>query len=252
MEQYVRQKVALLDKFAKENNRKTFIVGISGGVDSAVTLGLLLELKKVNPNITVLPIRAPIKGSIGTTEQAEAVHLANVVLEHFKVFFDSAYINLESLSNESVDCLNLSTPYLVQQNDYWLRPMAFYSQAMKYENSVLVSTINKTEYMLGWFSQYLDVLGVHPIVDLHKDKVYELARYFKIPEEVLSTPPKGGLASGETDEEALGFTYEETSKYFNGEELDSNVVEAITTRIEDSHFKRERFNPSFIWSTAVL
>ena len=73
---YVEQKVRALHNYLQRNGRKTLIVGVSGGVDSAVTLALLAELKLVHPEYTIKAVIAPIDGSVGTTEQDEAFVLA--------------------------------------------------------------------------------------------------------------------------------------------------------------------------------
>lgn len=244
------KKLQILHKVLQQENRKTLILGVSGGIDSAVTLGILFNLDKTYPNIyKIIPVIAPIKNSEGTTEQHEATHLGSLVCMHFG--FDPYYVDLESIAKTCTESLHLNTPYLQQQNDYWLRPMAFYAEAMKHENSILVSTTNYSEWSLGWFSQYLDILGVHPIIELYKSEVFEFAKLFSIPDEILNLAPKGGLASGRTDEQELGFTYQQFEDYESNKNLPNEIVERIKTRIKDSEFKRFRFNTDFIFRTEI-
>ena len=175
----------------KEQGRTRLVLGISGGVDSAATLGFLLKLQEKYPNrYEVVPVSCPIYDSEGTTEQAEAQDLANRLCYHFGI--ELRTINLQCMSRQATTTLKADTPYLVQQVDYWLRPMAFYKVSMESSNSVLVGTINKSEWMLGWFSQYLDVLGVNPIIDLFKSEVYQLAELVNVPSFITEVPPKGG------------------------------------------------------------
>ena len=247
--EYVERKVQSLHNLLQSQNRKTLIVGISGGVDSSVVLGLLKQLQLSYAGLyTVIPVIAPISESKGTTEQLEASKLGREVCSSFN--YIPKEVELSSVAREVAVTLDLQTPYLKQQIDYWLRPMTFYSEAMKYENSILISTTNKSEWELGWFSQYLDIFGIHPIIDLFKSDVYKLAKYLEVPSSITDTAPKGGLATGESDEQALGFTYHEFEMYFRyGVKTLNNSL--IQKRIKESDFKRNRFNKEFINSCLV-
>lgn len=234
-----------LHHYLQGSKRKHLVIGVSGGVDSAVTLGLLLELDKTYPGFyEIIPVSCPIYGSDGTTEQVEAQSLANQLCYHFGI--ELRVINLQCMSRQAATTLKADSAYLVQQVDYWLRPMAFYKVSMENPNSILVGTINKSEWDLGWFSQYLDVLGVNPIIDLLKSEVYQLADMLNVPSFITKVPPKGGLASGETDEESLGFTYQQYEDFLLGPSVGREIEKLIIERMNSSQFKRDRFNPAFV------
>ena len=227
------------------SKRKHLVIGVSGGVDSAATLALLLEMNKTFPGFyEIIPVSCPIGCSIGTTEQYEAHELAASLCAHFKIPLRT--IPLGTLSKQTMKSLEADSSYLVQQVDYWLRPMAFYKVSMENPNSILVGTINKSEWDLGWFSQYLDVLGVNPIIDLLKSEVYQLADMLGVPSFITKVPPKGGLASGETDEESLGFTYQQYEDFLLGPPVGRKIEKLIIERMNSSQFKRDRFNPAFV------
>lgn len=243
---YVENKVTQLHKMLSSQGRTSLVVGVSGGIDSAVVLGILKELDKKYPNTyNIITMLCPIHLSEGTTEQKEAYSLGEVVIDHFG--YTENTFDLSLLSQAVRERLSINTPYVQQQMDYWLRPMAFYKMAMEWENSIMISTVNGSEWSLGWFSQYLDVFGIHPIIELLKGDVYKLATYFEIPESISNTPPKGGLSDASTDEEALGFTYAEFEAYLRDPDTVSDKIQSdIKERIETSDFKRYRFNLDFI------
>lgn len=246
IKQYLGIKVRMLHEFLQQQKRKTLVIGISGGIDSVVTLGILKELVTLFPGFyEVLPMLCPISDSQGTTEQKEAWTLGYEAITHFG-FSENTY-DLRGLSKAVRKELDIDSQYVQQQMDYWLRPMVFYKMAMDHENSIIVSTTNKSEWALGWFSQYLDIFGVHPIIDLYKSEVYLLADYFNVPETITKTPPKGGLANSETDEEALGFTYADFEDFIGYRTRDSEISKKIDKRIQESNFKRRRFNEHWIF-----
>ena len=233
-----------LHSHLKQAGRTRLVLGISGGVDSAATLGLLLKLQEKYPKVyEVVPVSCPIYDSEGTTEQLEAQSLANRLCYHYGI--ELRTINLQCMARQAATTLKADTPYLAQQVDYWLRPMAFYKVSMESHNSVLIGTINKSEWDLGWFSQYLDVLGVNPIIDLYKSEVYQLATLVDVPSFITEVPPKGGLADGKTDEESLGFTYQQHENLMFGPIPSDDVCRRIMDRIKSSQFKRDRFSEAF-------
>ena len=86
--------------------------------------------------------------------------------------------------------------------------------------ALVVGTENKTEHILGYYTRFGDEASdIEPLKHLYKFQVYELARYLKIPDYIVSKPPSAGLWAGQTDEGELGFTYEQAdtilSLYFD-------------------------------------
>jgi NAD+ synthetase len=254
-ESYLQSKIEIIKNWLVLNNKHTVVLGVSGGIDSAVTLGILLKVQEKYPNIlrTVVPVIAPIHNSRGTTEQHEATILGATVCKHFNIKPRIAK-DLKNVSKAlKYATSNTDSDYVTQQKDYWIRPTIFYGIAMEYEDSVLCSTMNYSEWVCGYFSKYLDVLDIRPIVDLYKSQVYLIAIYLGVPFEIINTPPKGGLANAKTDEQELGFTYLELEDYLNHTEYtDGKNTEAIRIRMENSQFKRDTFNPNFIHSLCIV
>lgn len=253
--EYVNLKTLKIRDWLISNNKSTIVLGISGGVDSAITLGLLRETQERFPDVlhAVIAVIAPIHNSIGTTEQEEATELALTVCRHFKAMY-KIVPGLGKISNAYTNSINFKeAAYDTQQIDYWLRPTAFYGIAMQYKDAVLCSTINKSEWLCGYFSKYLDVLDIRPIIDLYKSEVYILAKHFNIPSVIIDTPPKGGLASGKTDEEQLGFTYQNLEDFYEYSACFSTFdASLIAQTIAASQFKRSTYRLNFIYALNIL
>jgi NAD+ synthase len=74
--------------------------------------------------------------------------------------------------------------------------------------SLVCGTSNKSELLVGYFTKYGDGgVDIMPIGDLYKTEVFELAKYLKIPDEIIKKPPTAGLIKGQTDEKELGCNY---------------------------------------------
>jgi NAD+ synthase len=78
------------------------------------------------------------------------------------------------------------------------------------EGKIVIGTGNKTELLLGYFTKYGDAgVDILPIGDLYKTQVRQVARYLKLPKEIIDKVPSAGLWPGQTDEAEIGAGYEE-------------------------------------------
>jgi NAD+ synthase len=92
--------------------------------------------------------------------------------------------------------------------------------------SLVCGTSNKSELLVGYFTKYGDGgADIIPIGDLYKTQVRELARFLKIPEEMVCKPPTAGLIRGQTDEGELGCSYETLDKILMGLERKQNIAD---------------------------
>lgn len=258
----VTKLVDAMHKWSEVNNRKSFIIGVSGGIDSAVCLALLCKMRDKYPThgYTIVPVVAPITNSQGTTGQIEAIKLALNYLN--TLGFSSkeiVYKNLSAISNTATKeyCIE-DSPQLQQQNDYWLRPQLFHSTAERCHNSCMVGTVNYSEWYLGWFSQFLDVFNLMPIVHLSKGSVVRLANVLDVDKPIIQAPPSGGLANGATDEESFKFSYSDLDNYFSiksgkpGIFFTTTILQTIKTMHEQSKYKRDRFNKDYVFAISSL
>lgn len=145
LEPSVQKRIDAMYQWAKENDRKSFIIGVSGGIDSAVSLALLVQMQKQYPNenFKIIPVIAPIYHSTGTTGQ-EAEDLAVLLCNTLEIEPVIKYLGPVSYSkNQHITGFN--DKQLIQQSDYWLRPMTFHTIAEMHEKSCMVGTVNHSE-----------------------------------------------------------------------------------------------------------
>ncbi len=175
------------------------VLGVSGGIDSA--LSCYLAAQALGPE-NVLALRLPYK-----TSSPESLSHAQVVIEATGVRSKTLPIT------EAVDAVLAAFPHAgpVRRGNVMARVrMTFvYDQAAAFQGLV-VGTGNKTEILLGYTTIHGDAAcDLNPLADLYKAQVIQLAEFIGIPEAIITKPPSADLWPGQTDEDELGFTYEE-------------------------------------------
>lgn len=207
------------------------VVGISGGVDSAVSAALT---KKAFPNNS-LGVIMPCHSSSKDTEYAYL--LANsigidVVEVDLTPVFDTMIKQLNQ-ENNSADILALANikPRLRMSTLYYYASL---------HNYLVIGTGNKSEILTGYFTKYGDGgVDIEPLGSLYKTQVYELAEHLNIPKPIIQRAPSAGLWDDQTDEEEMGITYEDLDKYLAFNKGDGLTVEKVDKLVEKSKHKRE-------------
>lgn len=218
----------VIEKFLAEKLRKVgakgFVLGVSGGVDSAVVLRLCARaVGKKKVLALLMPERDSPKGDL--KDSVELCRLEGVdyrviditaPIEGFKKAIRGK-IDRESLANIKARA----------------RMIALYHYANT-DWRLVVGTSNKSEILVGYFTKYGDGgADLEPIGDLYKTEVWELARKLGIPEKIVKKAPSAGLWKGQTDEGEMGITYRKLDAILLGVELGLDEKE-IAERAETS------------------
>lgn len=229
------------------------LVGLSGGVDSAVVAVLC---QRARPN-DVLGLIMPCFSSGPDIEDAQ-VMASEFRIPTLKVDLGSLYLatldTLRPLVEDNSRSQNSHGPRrdLAEANlKARLRMLTLYFVANRL-NYLVVGTGNRSEAMMGYFTKYGDGgVDLLPIGELLKSEVRELAEILTIPDRIIQRVPSAGLWAGQTDEGEMGITYQELDMILSGLEsgdvspqLAEEKVKKVKSAIERSEHKR-RPAPSF-------
>ena len=206
-----------LKKYLLDNKLESFIIGVSGGIDSAV-VSTLCAITGIKTIVAIMPIYQ------NQDETNRGIEHCRWLLKKYKNV-EILNMNLSSIYNEFVKIvpdeynsqlayantrarIRMSTLYLIAGNS----------------NGIVVGTGNKIEdFGVGFFTKYGDGgVDISPIADLMKSEVFSLAKDMNISPSILNAKPTDGLWNdGRTDEDQLGVSYDdlEWAMNYSGQEL---------------------------------
>ncbi len=209
-------------QYFRKTGIKKAVIGLSGGIDSALSLKLTADAIG-NKNVTALIM--PEKG----LKDKDAVEFCKKLKVSYKIIWiDSILKNFKRIKQNKLSLINLKPR---------IRMVILYNYANT-NNALVIGTSNKTELKLGYFTKYGDgACDLEVIGDLYKTEVKTLARYLKLPESIIIKIPSAGLFKGQIDEEEIGETYENIDKMLQGKK---KISEKIKKLIDKNKHKTER------------
>ena len=217
------------------------VIGVSGGVDSAVSSALTAAALGKNETIGVLmPYR---------TSSPKSAEDAKIVVDQLGIRSEVVDIS------EMVDsyCAAHKVTDRVRRGNVMarMRMIVLYDISAR-EQALVVGTSNKTEIMVGYGTLFGDTASaINPLGDLYKTQIWQLARHLGLPPTIVDKVPTADLWEGQSDEEELGCTYPQLDALLyhlvderrNDDELkafgyDSGFVERVKSLIRNNQFKR--------------
>jgi len=217
------------------------VVGISGGVDSAVSAALAATSLGQN---RVLGVFMPHR-----TSSPESGRDAHLVADHLGI--ELLTVDITAMADSYLDtvsqCDNIRRGNVLARS----RMIVLYDQSAE-RDALVLGTGNKTERMLGYTTLWGDMASaINPIGDLYKTQVWQLAADLPLPKPVVDKPASADLWPGQTDEAELGFSYREADLVLHhfidrgcrAAELermgfDPQLIRSVIERVEQTEFKR--------------
>lgn len=235
----------LLERFIDEEINKVgygkLVVGLSGGVDSALSATLAADaIGKENLLCVLLPYRTSSEDSVRDAQEfASKFDLRTEVVEISESA--DALIKRDSSMNNVRKGNILARTRMIMLYDISAR-----------DNALVLGTSNKTELLLGYGTLFGDMAhAINPIGDLYKTQVWQLAEFVGVPDTILKKKPSADLWIGQTDEDELGYSYREIdevlylmvdqkmrSRDVIAMSYPARMVEDLSRKIVRSQFKR--------------
>ncbi|MBC8237748.1 MAG: NAD+ synthase [Helicobacteraceae bacterium] len=230
-----------LDNEVRKTGIQNVVIGLSGGLDSAVVAVLAQRVFKENLLCVKMPSHYSSQSSLDDADE---------LCRDFNLRSETALIEPMLTAYEKI---NPNMNNLRKGNFSSRMRMATLFDISARENALVLGTSNKSELMLGYGTLYGDLSSaLNPIGDLYKSEVFELAEYLGVSSSIIKKPPSADLWDGQSDEADLGYTYaelDEVMKLYVEERLSRDAIVAlgfeggmtdmIIERIFRNHFKRK-------------
>lgn len=195
--------IKFIKDYVEQSGRKGVVLGLSGGIDSAVVAVLAKKACK-ELHCYYLPMIDMKRGDF------DKDHIEKLC-KRFDLTYQTEEIGMDV--EGIVDNILGGVSKVVYGNIKARIRMTILYQYANRLNCLVAGTTNKSEWMIGYFTKYGDGgADLEPLQHIYKTQVYELAKYLDIPNEIIDKPPTAGLWDGQTDEGELKITYKQLDK----------------------------------------
>lgn len=215
---YIHAKSILLNSYMHKFNLKSCVIAVSGGIDSAIVLGIVAYAAKLNnsPIKKILPVCLPVSDSKGATGQDTATIRGKEVclsygIQPFVIELSPPHKLIGNTVSENIHITgeDWAQGQLVAHTR---TPTLYYCATLLTQEklpAIICGTTNRDEGLyLGYFGKASDgLVDVQLISDLHKSEVYKVAQELNTPDSILKVTPQGDMYDGRSDEEVFGAPY---------------------------------------------
>lgn len=221
-----------LDKQLCVAGAEGFVVGLSGGIDSAVAAALC---QRIRPE-TTLGLIMPCHSNPQDAEDARLL-AETLKIPYHTIVLDEVFEHfLQVLCGESYQPTNCDLTVANIKPRLRMTTLYFYAARRR---SLVVGTSNRSELMVGYFTKYGDGgADLLPLAHLVKAEVFALGAYLGVPQRIIDRQPSAGLWHNQCDETELGVTYRELDDYLLHGRVSSSAREILEGLIAKSAHKR--------------
>ncbi len=240
------------DEMARRGFTKA-VIGLSGGVDSAVTT--YLAARALGPE-NVLAVRMPYKSSSSDSLAHAQLVIDDLGIQHRTMEITPA---VDGYLQHEPDADPARRGNVMART----RMIALFDLSAKHRG-VPLGTGNKTERLFGYYTWHADDSPpINPLGDLYKSQVWALARHLGVPADIIDKPASADLIQGQTDEGDFGISYARADELLNwmlngwtpidltARGFDARDIEIVRRRLESTHWKRRLPTVALIGPTAI-
>lgn len=233
--------VEFISDEVKKAGLKGGVIGLSGGLDSAVVLYLTVEaLGEKNVLALILPYKESSPENIRDAEELAKIKKVKAVKLDITPLVEPYFSVRKGIDN-------------LRKGNYLARTrMAIIYDFSKELDYMVIGTSNKSERLLGYFTLWGDMAcGIAPIGDIYKTQVRELAKHIGVPDKIIKKVPSADLWKGQADEKEIGAKYERIDMIFHmfydlkwgkdwivAENFSEEEIELVFNRFRSSEYKR--------------
>ncbi len=240
------------DEMARRGFTKA-VIGLSGGVDSAVTT--YLAARALGPE-NVLAVRMPYQSS-----SADSLAHAQLVIDDLRIEHRTMEITaaVDGYLQHEPDADPARRGNVMSR----MRMITLFDLSAKHR-SVPLGTGNKTERLFGYYTWHADDSPpINPLGDLYKSQVWALARHLGVPADIIDKPASADLIQGQTDEGDFGISYARADELLNwllngwtpqdllARGFGARDIDIVRRRLESTHWKRRLPTVALIGPTAI-
>jgi len=238
VESSIEKKIDLTVEWLREqveiSKTEGILVGLSGGIDSAVVGFLIKKAFPKNSIGVIMPCKSNEKDKSDALEVAHKSGLKYIIVdltEEQDILLNKVTNGLKEHGKMVDKRLRLTDANLRAR----MRMSTLYCVANSL-NYLVAGTDNAAEIYTGYFTKYGDGgVDILPIANLTKREVYQWARVLGVPKSVIERPPSAGLWEGQTDEEEMGTTYNMIDDLLEGKDIpnrDREIIERLHMHTE--------------------